>query len=301
MIAETDYLAHIQQTFPDLELKDVWINRDGMVNVSVIVNQERVFRFPREPRGVELLRNEMRVLDLVRKYVDIPVPHWDYRTDVMVSYPFMPGEPLLTDDVLRMSEQEKDAIAETLAVFLKQLHTIPMEEVVSAGIQRSDTARSIDDWLQLYSDVQEHLFPLMWADGREWVRRHFAPLLANHALMDHKPIFMNGDLATYHLLFDHGTNKFNGIIDFGTAGIGDPAADFCIFINQYGESFLRRMSRTYPEIRDHINRSRFWAGTLELQWVLRGIQQKDSSMFVVHIGRARDMLPIEVEWERIAG
>jgi len=122
MIAETDYLNHIQRTFPDLKLQDIHVNREGMVNVAIIVNQERVFRFPREEWGVGLLRNEMNALDLVRKYVDIPVPDWDYRSDEMVSYPFIPGDPLLTDDLLRMNEREKDAVAETLATLLKQVY-----------------------------------------------------------------------------------------------------------------------------------------------------------------------------------
>lgn len=296
MISESDYLNHIQQTFPNLDLQDVQINQDGMVNVSVIVNRERVFRFPREEWGVDLQRNEMNAIDLIRNYVDIPIPDWDYRTDEMVSYPFIPGDALLTDDILRMNEREKDTVAETLATFLKQMHSIPMTEVKAANIQHSDTARTIDDWLELYEEVQEHLFPLLWADGREWVRRHFAPLLADHSFMDHKPIFMNGDLATYHLLFNRQTNSFNGIIDFGTAGVGDPAADFCTLINQYGESFLQRMSRTYPEIGEHIDRARFWAGTLELQWALRGIKHGDQTMHVVHIGRIRDVMPIGSGW-----
>ena len=296
MIPEADYLNHIQRTFPALNIEDVQINQDGMVNVSVIVNRERVFRFPRAEWGVDLLRNEMNALDLIRPYVDIPIPDWDYRTDEMISYPFIPGDPLLTDDILRMSDAEADGVAERLATFLKQMHSIPMTEVRAAHIQRSDTARTIDDWLQLHEDVQEHLCPLMWHDGREWVRRHFAPLLANRTFMDHVPIFMNGDLATYHLLFNRQANTFNGIIDFGTAGIGDPAADFCTLMNQYGESFLRRMSRIYPEIGEHIDRARFWAGTLELQWALRGIKDGNMGMLVVHIGRMRDVQPVGSGW-----
>ncbi|MEM7134101.1 MAG: phosphotransferase [Chloroflexota bacterium] len=296
MIPESEYLNHIQQTFPDLDLQDIQNNRDGMVNISVIVNQERVFRFPREEWGVDLMRNEMNALDLVRNYVDIPVPDWDYRSDEMISYSYIPGHPLLTDDVLRMNEQEKDAVAEMLAIFLRQMYSIPLDEVKAANIQRSDTVRTLDDWLQFYEEVQEYLFPLMWADGKEWVRRHFAPLLADHTFMDHEPIFMNGDLATYHLLFNRQTNAFNGIIDFGTAGVGDPATDVATLINQYGESFVKRISRIYPEIGQHIQRARFRAGTLELQWVLRGIQRDEKDMLIVHIGRARDLLPIGSKW-----
>ena len=296
IIPESNYLSHIQSKFPNLPLDQVEINQDGMVNVSVIVNRERVFRFPRDKWGLELQQQEMRVLDLVREHITVPVPHWDYRSEEMVSYPFIEGEPLLTDDVERMSEREKDAVAEKLGLLLKQLHGIPLGEVEAAGISQSDTVRTAEDWLTFYEEVKEQLYPLMWADGREWVERHFAPLIEDHALADYTPAFMHGDLATYHLLFNRETNRFNGIIDFGTAGIGDPADDFACLINQYGESFLRRMSRVYRDIGEHIRRARFRAGTLELQWILGGLKRDDPGMFVVHIGRARDMRPIDSEW-----
>ena len=64
----------------------------------------------------------------------------------------------------------------------------------------------------------------------------------------------------------------------------------------FGETFLRRMNLTYTEIHEHIGRARFRAGALELQWVLRGIQRGENDMFVVHLGRARDMQPVNAAW-----
>ncbi len=88
-----------------------------------------------------------------------------------------------------------------------------------------------------------------------------------------------------------------GVIDFGTAGLGDPACDVSILINNYGESFVRRVSQHYPAIGSMIERARFWAGTVELQWVLGGIRTGDLSWFTVHIGHARDVMPIGSGWE----
>ena len=85
-------------------------------------------------------------------------------------------------------------------------------------------------------------------------------------------------------------------LQMGTAGIGDPATDFGIIIKQYGESFLRRMSQTYPEIGEHIDRARFFAGTAEMEWIVRGIQDEAKDMFVVHLGLARDVMPIGSGW-----
>lgn len=67
-------------------------------------------------------------------------------------------------------------------------------------------------------------------------------------------------------------------------------------INTYGETFLRRMAKYYPKIGEAIERARFMAGALELEWVLSGVRNSDLSMFVVHIGRARDVMPPGSGW-----
>src|SRR5262249_25769450 len=131
---------------------------------------------------------------------------------------------------------------------------------------------------------------------REWVRKHFEPLLDSAEFMSYKPTLINGDLAPYHILFDTGRMQINGIIDFGTAGIGDPAADFACIIYNYGESFLRCMAKFYDGIGEAVERARFWAGTLELQWILRGLRSKETFWFTAHFGSAHDMLPIGSGW-----
>ena len=61
---------------------------------------------------------------------------------------------------------------------------------------------------------------------------------------------MNGDLGHYHLLYDEERQRLNGILDFSTAGTGDPACDFGCLLDQYGERFVRRVARTYPGLAD---------------------------------------------------
>ena len=77
MIPESEYINHVQRAFPDLDLQDVQINREGMVNAAVIVNHERVFGFLRTEWGVALLHREANALNLVRQYVELTVPHRD--------------------------------------------------------------------------------------------------------------------------------------------------------------------------------------------------------------------------------
>jgi aminoglycoside 2''-phosphotransferase len=293
----SEQLKQIQESFPDLHISSVAANPDGLINHVLIVNEEMVFRFPKNDTWArQLLANEIRVIDLLRKYVDMPMPVFEHRAEQFVSYKYIPGNPLMRNDILSLDNTAQDQLAEQLATFLQQMHCVPIEEAQQSGIAQSDVNRSHDVWCKLFEDIQRELFPLMMRHTKDWVVRHFGPVLKDKSRMDYQPMLINGDVTPYHILYDKEKRRVSGIIDFGTAGIGDPAADFACIIYQYGESFLRRMAKYYPMMRSGVERARFWAGTLELQWALRGIRSKDPSWFVVHVGGARDVLPEGIDW-----
>jgi aminoglycoside 2''-phosphotransferase len=290
------YRARIRECFPELVISALEMNTEGLVNDVVIVNGERVFRFPKAEWAKDDLRREVAILELVREYVAMRVPVFDRVEEDFVTYELIPGEALLRDDILRLDERGQDGLAEQLALFLRQLHAIPEEVLGARGVGPSVTVRSRADWLKLYEDVQREVFRLLMAHAKEWVHRHFAPLLREDGFMEHQPALINGDLGPYHLLYDRERRRVSGVIDFGTAGLGDPACDVSGLINNYGESFVRRVVRFYPEIGGMIERARFWAGTLELQWLLGGLRSGDASWFTVHLGRARDVMPVGSGW-----
>ena len=296
------YRQEIARVEPDLVLESVEINNEGLVNDVLIVNGRRVFRFPKHDWAIDHLRQEANCLALAQKHLDMPLPHWTlYESEKLgtpfTSYDWIPGEALTQHILLRLPLADRQAIATQLGAFLHQLHTIPMVEVEKMGIRPSVTNRTPEKWQQLYDDVKENLFPLLMTFARDWVEQHFAPVLENPDFMHCEHVFMNGDLGPYHLLYNPETRRLNGVIDFGTAGVGDPATDFACLINQFGETFVRLMAPAYPSIGQHIERARFRAGTLELQWLLGGLRYPDEpDWFMVHVGRARDVQPIGSGW-----
>ena len=299
--AEAKYLGRIRECLPHLVIETVRANRDGLTNDVLIVNERLVFRFPKnETWARDLLANEVKVIQLARNHLDVQIPQVEYQAADFVAFRFIEGSALQRNDILVLDENGQDAIAHQLATYLKQLHGIPREEVERQQIASSDTNRDYRVWVRLYEDVRRELFPTLMPHAREWVTNHFTPLLDNEGLMDYEPRLINGDTAPYHLLFDKQARRLSGIIDFGTAGLGDPAADFATIIYFYGETFLRRMAKYYPAIRDGLDRARFWAGTLELQWALSGFRGRRAhwSWFTVHLGSARDVLPIGTVWDK---
>jgi aminoglycoside 2''-phosphotransferase len=292
------YLERIQHSFPDLDVESVKENSDGLMNDVLIVNGERVFRFAKDEAWIrECLEKEVRVLDLVRQYVAMPVPLFDVREADCVSYRLLPGYGLSRNDLLCQPERTQEVLAEQLAVFLRELHSIPQQILAQAAIPATNATQTREGYLTFFEELEREVLPLASSQVRRIVRKHFEPLLQGSLDLSHTPALIHGDLGQQHILFDPAAGRISGVLDWGIAGLGDPAHDYGVLINCYGESLVRRMARYTPEIRELIDRARFMSFLAEPSWVLRGLRSKDPFWFTASLGTARDMQPIGSRWE----
>lgn len=285
----SSYLEKIRAVYPNISFEALDFNQDGMVNDVVIVNHQIVCRFAKDDWGKEALSHEAKVLEVLPNYVELRVPHFEHLEEGFVSYRFIKGEPLSRNTLLKLTEASQARIISQLARFHQQLHSIPNEVLVNAGVSSSGAERSCEDWLELYKQVQETLFPHLWRHQQTWIHELFAPVVTGELSLSYTPVLIDGDLPVYHILFDPISESISGLIDFGTAGLGDPACDIAVQLNNYGESIVRRMQSDYPMLPDVINRARFWVGTLELQWALAGMKYNDTSLLLAHIGLTKDV------------
>lgn len=287
------YVAQINVDFPTLDIITARLNSDGMVNDVVIVNEDLVFRFAKNDGARALLAYEAQVLDVVGHHVRAPVPLIMHRTSNYMHYRFVPGTPLYRHLLLRANSQVQDRLAQDLAAFLAELHAIPLSEIPAhpwPGAQLPANCTLL--YKQRLTALEKDIFPLLWADQKAWVYDLYAPIMDGRLDLDaFTPLLVHRDLASYHILYDAEGGRLTGVIDFGMAGAGDPASDWACLINTYGESFVQRMHAFYPFDQATLDRARFLAGALELEWALIGVQDKDPSMLLVHLGRARDSLP----------
>jgi aminoglycoside 2''-phosphotransferase len=290
------YLNRIQAILPTLIITSSHFNQDGMINDVVMLNEQFIARFPKDAHAKERLVIESGILELIRAGVEMPVPRFEYQAADVVIYRMLVGEPLSREALLRQDEVVQDRLAEQLALFLSQLHAIPRQVVEQRAIGVSEAVHSLEDWSSMFADVQRELFPFLWAHQKTWVQQLFVPVLQRQISFDYEPVLIHGDLGVYHILYDRTQGRITGIIDFGTAGLGDPASDFACLIQALGEQFLQRMARFSPAIAPALDRARFRAGALELEWALHGIRSHDVSWWLAHIGGARDVRPLGKPW-----
>ena len=145
-----------------------------------------------------------------------------------------------------------------------------------------------DSWLRAYDRIKEKVFPLLMPHVRDAVSDHFNGFLSEERNFDFEPKLVDTDIPPYHIIFDKCAKRINGIIDFGCAGTGDPAVDFGVVLYNYGEGFFKRFLKVYPNAEIYLKRARFYAGAMEVRWLLTGLEQNNNWWFAVHVSGAKD-------------
>jgi aminoglycoside 2''-phosphotransferase len=282
------YEERIRLLAPEVAITSLTLNREGLMNDVLIVNNEFVFRFAKHEYACKHLKDEARILRLLRNYLTLEIPSPTYETEDVIAYRLIPGETLRRDLLMRLLEDDQQAIADQLAQFFRELHNVPVAQA-DFEIPLADALMKFEGWLNAYQRIREKVFPLLMPHVRESVAEHWESHLADKNNFDYELRMVDTDIPPYHIMFDRNRRRINGIIDFGCAGLGDPAIDFGVIIYYYGESFMDRFYKVYPEAENYLRRARFYAGEHEVRWLLTGIDQNDPWWFAVHVGGAKDV------------
>jgi aminoglycoside 2''-phosphotransferase len=276
------YLQVVGESYPDLAVEDAQLNRDGQFSHILVVNGEIIFRFPRYADGVEGLAREVRILRHIQGRVTLPIPNPIYASRgtqavgrAFMGYRLIPGEPLWPQTLAAIGDEGVlRRLARQLALFLKELHSIPVEDIgVDLPIRDGH-----DEFAAMYAEIRASLFPFMRPDARDGVRRHFEAYLDDPRLHRFEPSLRHGDFGPSNILYDPQSRAISGVIDFGFTGLGDPAQDVAA-VSWYGEPFLQRILRAYPQTESMLERARFYRGTYALEEALHGLRSGDRGAF----------------------
>jgi aminoglycoside 2''-phosphotransferase len=283
------YEKRIREIAPELAIRSLLLNSEGLMNDVVIVNDDLVFRFTKHEHACKHLKTEVRILRLLQNYLTLDIPLPVYERDDVLAYRLIPGETLRRDWLMKLPQADQQAIADQLAQFFKELHHVPVGEIKDFEIPRADALMKYEGWLNIYERIRDQVFPLLLPHVRDQIAEHFEVHVADQSNFDYELKMVDTDISPYHIMFDRQRRRINGIIDFGCAGLGDPAIDFGVIIYYYGESFVRRFLKVYAETETYLRRARFYAGMHEVRWMLRGIESGNLWWFGVHVGGAQDV------------
>ena len=276
------YLRRIHAVYPDLSITTASVDGRGQNNDIVRVDGRLIFRFPRYDGAVSRLQAEVALLAVVRRHVSLSVPvplYTSFQTgagNAFAGYAIVPGQPLQRETIAAI-EAEAEPLAARLAdqikLFLRQLHAVPLDPALARTVP-PDRGRA--GLLNLYSRIRATLFPLMRPDARREVADHFARFFAvGERTAAYVPTLVHHDFGPGNILYDAERCAISGVIDFGEAGLGDPAYDLAGLLAGYGERFVRRVLHDDPGASAVLARARFYAGTFALEEALFGVEHGD--------------------------
>ena len=136
----------------------------------------------------------------------------------------------------------------------------------------------VDQWNQMYIEIRERLFEPMRPEAREAIQAHFEEYLDTPELQAYTACLRHGDFGSGNVLYDRDKGSICGIIDFGSAGIGDPAVDLAA-ASTFGAEMFEEICAAYPEAEKHLRRARFYRGTFALQEALYGLRVGDREAY----------------------
>ena len=235
----TALLDRVRSAFPRLAIGRCRVERSGGDHVLLVIDEEHVFRFPRD--GMHGLQFEMAVLAALRGRTAVAVPAYDHVDPAgrFAGYRFIAGVSLTPARFAALGTAAQERLLDTAARFLAELHGLTPGDIAWPGEwPTSWTAAHYAD-----RGLAEHL-PLLAAH---------APSLATPAerfYRDHRHdapsgrVIVHGDLVAEHLLLDWQASRLSGIIDFGDLALGDAAQDLAGFW-AYGADAVERLAASH--------------------------------------------------------
>lgn len=274
------YTDAIAKAYPELAISSAKpFSQDGQYNDIIIVNESLIFRFPRYDIGLKTLATEVEILQHIQNRTSLAVPNPQFvqfegaLDDCFMGYRLLPGRALTRQDLPTITDDKVwQKLAQQLAGFLLELHGVP------AGKLNLPLNETLAEFQRFFEEVKTHLFSFMRPGARESVTEHFETYFNSPNLHQFQPVIRHGDFGAGNILWNPETAQVMGIIDFGFAGLGDPAIDIAA-VSTLGKPFFRHFRPLYPNIEPLLQRADFYRGTYALYEALHGFKNGDKPAF----------------------
>jgi aminoglycoside phosphotransferase (APT) family kinase protein len=214
----------IKTQFPQWATLEVWpVEKSGWDNRTFHLGHDMLVRLPSAEGYASQVAKEQRWLPFLAQHLPLPIPSPLAQGALSEDFPFpwsvygwLEGETASLAGITDLNRFASD-----LARFLKDLQSINATDGPTSGQHSQFRGGSLTHW---DADTRAAIVKL---EGR--IDTVAATAVWNAALettWNKDPVWFHGDVALGNLLINNG--ELSAVIDFGCAGVGDPACDLVI-------------------------------------------------------------------------
>ncbi|WP_241237192.1 macrolide 2'-phosphotransferase [Brachybacterium saurashtrense] len=217
--------------------------------------EDWVLRIPRRPDVLARAEVEGRLLDLVRPRLDVAVPDWQVRSEELIAYPLLPGEPGLSltaeGGVTWTVPQDSRVYAAALGDLLAQLHAVDADAAARTGVEVLEPHALRP---RRHADLERVAAHFSIAPA---LRERWEQWLADDALWPDHTVLTHGEIYPAHTLVRD--ERITAVLDWTTAAVTDPATDLMFLASSAPqevfevalEHYTAGGGRPWPRIAEH--------------------------------------------------
>ena len=214
----------INETFPDIKINEFEILGKGKAGTICLVNKEIIFKIPL-PTEHSDIKTEAKILKFLENKLNIQIPKIIY-ADYSRSGLYIIGETLLNGVTysyeLHDSFHKKTQIdiLRQLGQIVRDLHNVNINDL---PCQVSDT---LDDIINEYNERLLKVYSLFSnteIQKLKEIAENYKHITINHPVA---PVLCHHDLHFFNIMFDIKNKRISGLLDFGCAGLSEPARDW---------------------------------------------------------------------------
>lgn len=280
----------ILERFPEFKGAGFKSDGSGWANFAIKVNDEYLFRFPRDDEALSCIQAECEVLDQLKPQLPnhIQVPNYLGKF-LNQNYPFVyykmiQGKPLTRETWHSLREKQREKFIDCLVEFLEILHNVNLTNC------KIDIINPLDNYQKHFQEFEEKCFKYLNKSEKYIAEQLFKNYFDSPAMQDYKPAVIHHDLSENHILL---TKTGIGVIDFGDTVIFDPAMDFT-WIYAFDQELYSKLHAKYQSDKkddNFIMRIRdFYLPIIPFYGIIYAEETKNDKLFKTELRNLKDNL-----------
>lgn len=251
---DKDLAKKLIESQTDLKVFSIDNFAQGFDNIAYLVNNKFIFRFPRREMGVECMMNEISILPYIATKISFPFSYPQYIGKPSDLYP-SPFSGYRILDGIPLSDTRPQLIdsaefAKTLAIWLKELHSIPVLnehylEIKGDQSWRLNVKQKVEVTKSRIIDY-EHYF-IEAGFNKSDLLAVLDKLSKFNFDNVSKNSYVHGDLYSRHILVSSDMQP-TGLIDWGDIHIGHPGNDLSVGFTIFSDSALEVFLANYGNV-----------------------------------------------------
>lgn len=232
----------------NLIVHNIIVLGQGLDSIAYLVNNEYIFKQSKHDIARINLKKEMRVLNYLKNQITLQIPDIEYYSEEysVCGYKEIKGNKLTPSIYKSLSDDEKDILAQDIALFLREMHAIPLPNI--AGLE----LHVMDDYRSDYETLRETIYDKISDKSKEYIDDLYKRILNDERISQYVKALCHNDLGCNHIIIQN--NKAVGIIDFGDVAITDRDKDFVYLLEDSSEEIGREFGIKVLEYYNHPNK-----------------------------------------------